>query len=53
MPVARLANSRCASVAFDKQGRVKVDDELRTYAEHAAREHRVVIAGNFDRIEIW
>ena len=39
-------------VAFDKQGRIKVDDALREYAE-IPLDSTVRITGNFDRIEIW
>ena len=46
-----LANS-ASLVAFDKQGRMKVDDALREYAE-IPLDSTVRITGNFDRIEIW
>ncbi|MCU1503652.1 MAG: mraZ [Ilumatobacteraceae bacterium] len=39
-------------VTMDKQGRVKLDDALRTYAE-IPLEHQVLVTGNFDRLEIW
>ena len=39
-------------VTLDKQGRVLVDEGLRTYAElHTSGQ--VVVAGSFDRLEIW
>ena len=46
-----LAGS-AARVALDKQGRVKIDDSLREYAE-IQLEHPVLVAGTFDRFEIW
>ena len=46
-----LAGS-AALVAIDRQGRVKLDDTLRVYAE-LALESPVAVAGNFDRLEIW
>lgn len=46
-----LAGS-AALVAVDRQGRVKLDDTLRVYAE-LSLESPVSVAGNFDRLEIW
>ncbi len=39
-------------VTLDKQGRVLVDEQLRTYGE-LQTEGPVVVAGSFDRLEIW
>ena len=39
-------------VALDKQGRVLVDEQLRTYAE-LHTEGPVMVAGSFDRLEVW
>jgi MraZ protein len=39
-------------VALDKQGRVLVDEALRAYAG-LRTEGKVVVAGSFDRLEIW
>jgi MraZ protein len=46
-----LAGS-AALVTFDKQGRMKVEDALRAYAD-IPLESTVRIVGNFDRVEIW
>ena len=50
--VRRSLAASAALVAFDKQGRMKVDDALREYAE-IPLDSTVRITGNFDRIEIW
>ena len=39
-------------VTLDKQGRVNLDDALRTYGELPAP-GPVMVAGSFDRLEIW
>ena len=39
-------------VGLDKQGRVNLDDALRSYAD-LATPGPVIVAGSFDRIEIW
>ena len=39
-------------VTLDKQGRVTVDDRLRTYA-HLTPGSKVVVSGNLDRAELW
>jgi DNA-binding transcriptional regulator/RsmH inhibitor MraZ len=39
-------------VTLDKQGRVLVDEQLRTYAD-LRTEGPVVVAGSFDRLEVW
>jgi MraZ protein len=41
-----------ALVTLDKQGRINLDEQLRTYAGIAVEE-RVMVAGNHDRLEIW
>ena len=41
-----------ALATLDKQGRINVDEQLRTYAGIGAEE-RVMVAGNHDRLEIW
>jgi len=46
-----LAGS-AALVTFDRQGRMKVDDALRMFAE-IPLDSTVRIVGNFDRVEIW
>ncbi len=48
----RTLAGTAALVAIDRQGRVKLDDTLRVYAE-LALESPVAVAGNFDRLEIW
>lgn len=37
---------------LDKQGRVTIDEKLRTYA-HLEPGSRVVVSGNLDRVEVW
>ena len=39
-------------VVLDKQGRINVDEQLRTYAELAPGT-AITVAGAFDRLEIW
>ena len=48
----RALAASASLVTLDKQGRVKIDDHLRVYAELPAV-GTVVVAGNFDRLEIW
>jgi MraZ protein len=48
----RALASSASLVTLDKQGRVNVDDALRTYAD-LHTESAVVVAGSFDRLEIW
>lgn len=50
--VRRSLAASASLVAFDRQGRMKVDDALRAYAE-IPLDSTVRITGNFDRIEIW
>ena len=46
-----LAYSATA-VQLDKQGRVTLDEDLRAYADLSVGKP-VVVAGSFDRLEIW
>jgi MraZ protein len=39
-------------VALDKQGRITIDDKLRTYARLEPGS-KVVVSGNLDRAEVW
>ena len=48
----RAVASSATLVSVDKQGRVTVDDRLRTYAG-LRTDDRVVVTGNFRVIEIW
>jgi len=47
---ARLILASAADVEFDKQGRVIVPNYLRKYAQLTTQ---VIVAGLYDRIEIW
>ena len=50
---ARRALAHSATlVTLDKQGRVTIDDRLRTYARLEPGS-RVVVSGNLDRAEVW
>lgn len=49
---ARALAMSATLVSLDKQGRVNVDEQLRAYAELATAS-TVMVAGNFDRLEIW
>jgi len=54
MPLARqraLAHS-ATLVALDKQGRITIDEKLRTYA-HLEVGSKVVVSGNLDKAEVW
>ena len=46
-----LAHS-ASLVTLDKQGRVTIDEKLRTYARLEPGS-RVVVSGNLDRAEVW
>ena len=46
-----LAHS-AALVSLDKQGRVTLDEKMRTYAR-LSPSSRVIVSGNFDRAEVW
>ena len=48
----RAVSSSASLVTVDRQGRVVVDDKLRSYAG-LSTEHTVVVTGNFTTIEIW
>lgn len=48
----RAVAANAVLVNVDKQGRVNIDDKLRTYAEISPLD-KVVVSGNLDRIEIW
>jgi MraZ protein len=48
----RALAASASLVTLDKQGRVKIDDTLRDYAE-LPLSGAVVVAGSFDRLEIW
>lgn len=50
--VLRALAASASLVTLDKQGRVKIDDSLRQYAG-LALSATVVVAGSFDRLEIW
>ncbi len=50
--VLRALAASAELVALDKQGRVKVGDSLRQYAE-LPLSGAVMVAGSFDRLEIW
>jgi MraZ protein len=50
--VLRALAASASLVTLDKQGRVKIDDSLRDYAELSVS-GTVVVAGSFDRLEIW
>ncbi len=49
---ARALAMSATLVSLDKQGRVNVDEQLRSYAELVTAS-TVMVAGNFDRLEIW
>lgn len=46
-----LAHS-ATQVALDKQGRITIDEKLRSYARLEPGS-KVVVAGNLDRAEVW
>jgi len=48
----RVVSSSATPVTVDKQGRVMVDANLRTYAG-LTPDSKVVVTGNFDVVEIW
>ncbi|MEI7547848.1 MAG: cell division/cell wall cluster transcriptional repressor MraZ [Actinomycetota bacterium] len=49
---ARALASSAVLANLDKQGRINIDEQLRTYAGLALGT-TVTVAGNFDRLEIW
>lgn len=48
----RVVSGSATLVTVDKQGRVNLDDKMRTYAG-LRTDDKVVVAGNFRVIEIW
>ena len=48
----RAMSSSASLVQVDRQGRVNLDEKLRTYAG-LSTEQRVVVTGNFTKVEIW
>jgi MraZ protein len=48
----RALHHTAAEVPIDAQGRVKVEERLREYAQ-LPLSSKVVVAGNDDRIELW
>lgn len=48
----RALAANAIEVTIDAQGRVNIDEKLREYAG-VALNSRVVVAGSFDRVEIW
>jgi len=48
----RALASSAVLATVDKQGRINVDEKLRTYAD-LTLESQVVVAGNLTRLEIW
>jgi len=48
----RAVSASATLVTVDKQGRVPIGEDLRSYAG-LRTEQRVVVTGNFKRIEIW
>lgn len=48
----RALASSATLASLDKQGRINVDEHLREYAELQLAEP-VIVAGSFDRLELW
>jgi DNA-binding transcriptional regulator/RsmH inhibitor MraZ len=48
----RALASNMIEVTVDTQGRINIDEKLRTYAGLQLNS-RVVVSGSFDRVEIW
>jgi MraZ protein len=48
----RALASNTFEVAVDAQGRINVDEKLREYAGLKLNS-RIVVAGSFDRVELW
>ena len=48
----RLVTHSATEAPIDRQGRIKVDERLREYAQ-LALSTKIIVAGNFDRIELW
>ncbi|MDO8391858.1 MAG: cell division/cell wall cluster transcriptional repressor MraZ [Actinomycetota bacterium] len=49
---ARALAASATLATLDKQGRINLDEQLRTYAELTPGT-TVTVAGSFDRLEIW
>ena len=50
--VQRVVSSSASLVRVDGQGRVNLDENLRRYAG-LRPDQKVIVTGNFDRVEIW
>jgi DNA-binding transcriptional regulator/RsmH inhibitor MraZ len=48
----RVVSGSASVVTVDKQGRVNLDENLRNYAG-LRTEQKVIVTGNFTRVEIW
>jgi MraZ protein len=48
----RVVSGSASMVTVDKQGRVNLDETLRNYAG-LRTDSRVIVTGNFTRVEIW
>ena len=48
----RAMASSAVLVTLDRQGRVNIDEKLRTYAD-ISLESQVIVAGNLVKLEIW
>ncbi len=48
----RALAASASLVTLDKQGRVGIEEQLRSYADIAPNSP-VIVAGSFDRLEIW
>jgi MraZ protein len=48
----RVIAASATPVTIDKQGRVNIDEKLRTFAG-IATDAKVVVNGNFEHVEIW
>jgi len=48
----RAVAASAVLVNLDKQGRVNIDETLRSYAD-LHTDQPVIVAGGFDRLEIW
>lgn len=46
----RQIASRAESVSWDKQGRIRISEDL---LKHAEIEHEVILSGAFHRFELW
>jgi len=48
----RALASNTFEVSVDSQGRINIDEKLRAYAGLVLNS-RIVVAGSFDRVELW